>query len=318
MNMQDPIQKNLSIPDTSSGIQQVDSINLLHDTLIPPEVQQLKEKIITPKILLKNPVQFSSKGSDSLTAVKKTDSVEQQQFITEQKVIVSLHNDNSFISRNISSDRFPDWYFILIISVLFTFAWIRIVYSRFLTTLFESSYNYLLASKIFKERGVVQKRVGMTFNLIYQINGSLFLFLLFHFFKWNPLGLNDFALFSTSFGFLSCLMLIRIITMRVIGHIFDRFSLFSEFLYNFYIYNKLLGLVLLPFLLSIPYTQGILHVILIYTALFVIGVVYLMRLIRIIIFTFKNVILLFYLILYLCTLEILPVLVIIKLILSLT
>ena len=315
--MQDTIQIIPPPQDTTSGIQQVDSIFPFRDTLIQTDTLPREVKTINPVKSVQKSLRDSSKSLDIPEIISITDSIDLQPFMIEQMNSGSLQTTNSYLSRDIISDHIPDWYFIIIISVLVAFAWIRIAYTRFIAILFESSFNYLLASKIFKERSAVKRRVWMAFDLIYLLNGSLFLYLLFRFFDWDFVGENDFIQLSVSFGFLLVMMIIRIITMSVTGHIFDRYSLFSEFLYHFYIYNKLIGLVLLPFILAIPYTQGQLHVILIYTALSVVGIVYFMRFIRAVIFTLKKEVLIFYLILYLCTLEILPVLVIIKLILSL-
>ncbi len=57
--------------------------------------------------------------------------------------------------------------------------------------------------------------------------------------------------------------------------------------------------------------------VLIFSGVSLVIAVYLIRLFRVIIYVIKNVVLFFYLILYLCTLEILPLLVVIKVLLSL-
>ena len=323
--MQDTIQIIPPPQDTTLEIQQVDSIFPFRDTLIQPDTLP-REAITNPPVKsVQKSFPDSSKSpdipetislSDSID-LQAIDSIDQQPFMIEKMNSGSFQTTNSYLSRNISSENIPDWYFIIIISVLVAFVLIRIAYFRFISVLFESSYNYLLASKIIKESSVIQKRVWIAFDFIYLINGSLFLFLLFRFFNWDFAGENDYLQLAVSFGFLAGLMLIRSIIMRIIGHIFDRYSLFTEFLYHFFIYNKVIGLVLFPFILTIPYTRDQLHIILIYTALSMVGIVYFMRLIRAVIFTLKKEVLIFYLILYLCTLEILPVLVIIKLILSL-
>jgi|GEM_PF-2287008 len=244
------------------------------------------------------------------------DTSESEFFINEQQIPAILHN-NILINEDIYSNRMPDWYFLAIIFVLVVMIWIRIWYNKFLLILFENSISYFLASKSFKEQNIVQKRFGFTLDILYLINGSLFLLLLIRYFKWDLPVTGDFKIFCASFGLLLSLLILRIMFMRITGYIFNRISLFSECLYHYYIYNKVLSVLLIPFLISIPYTNGILHEIVIITAISIVGIVYLMRAIRLIIYTIKNVVLLFYLILYLCTLEIIPLLVVFKIILSL-
>jgi hypothetical protein len=106
--------------------------------------------------------------------------------------------------------------------------------------------------------------------------------------------------------------------MKVIGYIFNRERMFSAYLYHHFIYNKIAGLAIIPFLFVIPYTKGILQEALIFTGISVIIITQLLRLVRAAIFIINNVVLFFYLILYLCILEIIPILVVIKVIISLT
>jgi hypothetical protein len=105
--------------------------------------------------------------------------------------------------------------------------------------------------------------------------------------------------------------------MHVTAFLFVKQELFSRFLFHYYITNKTLGLILIPFLLALAYSEGIVKEVFIYSSLAIIISAYILRFFRTILFIFKNVVLLFYLILYLCALEILPVVVILKLILSL-
>lgn len=220
-------------------------------------------------------------------------------------------------ARNFKRDAIPDWYFISILLILTVVAWLSIVYTKFFNSIWVASYNYQMASKTFKDRGVVQKRLGLGLDLIYLVNASLFLYVLNRF--WIPVfsDIGGLLFVIQAFAGLSFLVFLRIVVMRIIGSIFVRSDLFLEFLYHFFIYNKVIGLVVIPFLLAIPYTQGILQEIIIYTGATAVIAVYLMRLFRVAVYVFKNVVLIFYLILYLCLLEILPVLVIIKLVISL-
>lgn len=235
----------------------------------------------------------------------------------EKGIPLIIKGNDDYRSSDINRTRMDDWYFVIIIVILILMAWIRIMYDKFLIVLFESSYNYLLASKTFKERNIVRKRFDLILDVLYILNGALFILLLYRFFERELPVTGNFKIFIMSVILLVSIMIYRNIIMRITGFIFNRITLFSECLYHYFIYNKIIGIGLLPFIIFIPYTKDLIHEILIITALSMVGLLYIMRFIRLIIFTSKNVVLYFYLILYLCTLEILPVLVIIKIILSL-
>ena len=261
-----------------------------------------------PDSTLKGNIPFNSIESFSKSNTTPTPPV-----IREIKVPVKDYN--SYFSRNITSERVGDWYFVFIVGTIILFAWIKITFSKYVNNLLLSAFNYQLATKIYIERVVIHRRISFAIDLIYFITGSLFLLNIYCFFHLDFLKISASGIFIIFFLFLIVLMFSRILIMRFIGHIFDRYSFFSEFLYHFFIYTKVIGIVLIPFVLLIPYASDPLHNILIYSSLSIISMIYIIRLFRAITYAFNNVLLLFYLILYLCTLEILPVVVIIKLIL---
>jgi hypothetical protein len=223
----------------------------------------------------------------------------------------------SFYSKEITRSPFPDWYFILILLILVGIAWLRIVYGKFLNLVFVSAFSFQTAAKTYKEQSVVQRRFGLGLDFLYLISGSLFLFLLNNYLKPGVFQSDGIFIVFQAFTFLFCLILLRIIVMRITAFVFERNELFKGFLYHFFIYNKVIGLILLPFLVAIPYTSGSLQQGLIYSGVSLVIVVYIIRLFRAIVYVIKNVVLFFYLILYLCTLEILPLVVVIKVLLSL-
>jgi len=240
-----------------------------------------------------------------------------QPVLFETQVSHSYFDKGDFRSSTIAEKIFPDWYFILLILILAGIAWARIAYGRFLNLIWISAYSFQFASKTQNEQSVVQKRFGLAMDLLYLINGSLFLFLLNLYFAPGFLPESGIIVVLISFLLLLSLLLFRVLVMRFTAYLFKRTELFKGFLYHFFIYNKVIGMVITPFLIAIPYAEGVLKETLIFTGIALIVLNQLMRLFRAAVYVFKNVILFFYLILYLCTLEILPLLVVIKVLLSL-
>ncbi len=219
-------------------------------------------------------------------------------------------------SPDLGGSLVPDWFFIILVVILGVAAWARIAFSRFLSSVFVSGYSYQAACKSYKEQGLVQRRFGIGLDMLYMVNASLFLYLLNVFFVTIIFDTKGIFIVFIAFAILCFLVLSRIFVMRIIGLFFNRRDLFLEFLHHFFIYNKIIGLVLIPFLIAIPYSQGKLQEIIIYTGISLVIIVYVLRLFRAFIFAFKNVVLFLYLILYLCILEIIPFLVVFKLLLS--
>lgn len=243
-------------------------------------------------------------------------SLKQPLFIETKPANLPIFQENLY-STNLSRESIPDWYFILILLVISSIAWARLVYGKFLNSIWISAYSYQTASKIYKEQSIVQKRFSLGLDLLYLINTSLFLYLLNRFFAPGIFEPDDVLFVFKAFLFLCLLVFLRIIVMRLTAYIFERSELFLAFLYHYFIFNKVLGMVLIPFLIAIPYTQDTIQEILIYTGVGIVSAIHIIRLFRVVVYVINNVVLLFYLILYLCILEILPVLVVIKLLLSL-
>lgn len=220
-------------------------------------------------------------------------------------------------SKDISRDSIPDWYFIITIIFVSLLAMVKVLYGKFLNSVFISAFSYQSASKVYKEQSIFQRRFNFGLDIFYLLNATAFLLFLNRHFSLGIVGVTDTQLVFGVFLILSGLIFFRIVIMRIIGFIFKQSELFKGFLYHYFIFNKVAGLVLFPFLITMPFTQGLLQEIIIYTGISIVLIIQVIRLWRVIIFVIKNVVLFFYLILYLCILEILPLLVVIKLLLSL-
>ncbi len=256
--------------------------------------------------------------TDSIPVVGdyKMSAGENRVFYPETQLRDSADNHYS-LNSNINRQLTPDWILYILIALLLVLSWLRLTYNKYIGHLFEAAFNYQSAQQVYTDPGIIQKRIFLLFNILYCISGGLYLYLLFSFFGWYPAALNGYTLLLAATGFLSSLMLVRVILLSLTAHIFNRQKLFREYLFHTFLYNKIAGIIVLPFILGIAYSKGLISEILIYASLSAVFAVFILRLLRLLIFIFKNVVLLFYLILYLCTLEILPLLVIARLILSL-
>lgn len=211
----------------------------------------------------------------------------------------------------------PDWYFLLIVALIISLAWIKIIFEKHIINFLSSSINYQVSLKVFNDAGIVRKRLGYILNSIYLISVGMYMFALSGYFRIAPYKLSGIYLLLFYIGILLGLAAIRLIIAGVTSIFFDRVKLFSEYIHHYYLYSKVLGLVILPFILLIPYTEGFLQQLSVYLSFMVVISVFISRIIRISSFIIKNVVLYFYLFLYLCVLEFMPILIIIRLMMSL-
>lgn len=220
-------------------------------------------------------------------------------------------------SENLNLDLNPDWIFYFAIGMIALFAWIKLIYTRFTFDIFGATVNYQLSLRLFNNANIVQKRISLIFSGLYFLSLSVYLFLIFEIFEYSPADLQNFKLIFSLFGFLLALNLFRTTYFRLTGLVFNREKLFQEATFHNSLFNKLTGIISLPFILIIGYVSEIYLDIVVYFSLLLLIFINILRIIRGIKFVMKNVISYFYFILYLCSLEILPILVILKVLHSL-
>lgn len=201
--------------------------------------------------------------------------------------------------------------------VLASVAVLRTFYPRHFENLIRSAFSYTLTEKLSKESGLLQKRVMEVSLGIYVLSASLYIYALSRAFEVKVVEANFLLLTGLFILVLTSLLFFRYLVMGLTGHIFNRQTLFSNYLFHHFINNRVLGIGLTPFLILIPYTTGIINEISIYLSLALVIIAVIMKIYRAIRYILKNVIFKFYLILYLCALEIIPLLVVIKYTLSL-
>jgi hypothetical protein len=197
------------------------------------------------------------------------------------------------------------------------FVLIRIYFQKYFSSIVTSAVNIQIAEKLTREKNVIVRRVFTLLNLNFVISSSLFIYMGF-----TKLNVN--LPFHTSFQNylfiligLSGILFFRYLIILSVGSIFDSIRLFREYLHNTYLINKNLGLYLLPLIISVFYLKQPFSDIIFYVSLIIVGISILYKYIRAIQIIMRYNIFLFYTFLYLCTLEILPVLVGIKFVLSL-
>jgi len=200
----------------------------------------------------------------------------------------------------------PTWFFIYLFLLLGFFAWIRLYYGNILTQTVQASTNFQVATRMFKDNSLLQIQLDNILYAFYFPNIAFLLYLVEGRFQIYPYGLQGGALFFFNLAFLVGIFFGRIVFVILTGFLFNRLKIFKEYLYNTFIFNKLMGLAILPLLLFVVYTSGVLQEVFFWLAMAIVTLVVFMRLIRGLVFSFKKDVSIFYMFLYLCALEIIP------------
>jgi hypothetical protein len=159
---------------------------------------------------------------------------------------------------------------------------------------------------MFKDKSLLQNQLDNVLYVIYFLSLAYFMLFVEERTGLVPYRLGGLLLYLFNFALLVGLFLSRTLLVNLMGSLFNQLALLREYLYHTFIFNKLLGIIILPLSLFVVYTQGIIQQIFIWISFGALGVILVMRIIRGVSFSFKKDVSIFYMFLYLCALEFAP------------
>jgi hypothetical protein len=200
----------------------------------------------------------------------------------------------------------PTWYFIYLILLIGLFAWIRLYYGNMVIQTLQASTNFQVAVRMFNDSGLLKNQLDLILYFFYLLSMAFLLYYLELKTDLRPYDLHGGLLCLFNFAVLAGIFLFRALLVNLTGILFHRQKIIREYLYNIFIYNKLSGMVVLPLVFLLVYTTGTMQQLIFWVTIFVLSAIVVMRIVRGVVFSYRKEVLLFYLFLYLCALEIAP------------
>jgi len=200
----------------------------------------------------------------------------------------------------------PTWYFIYLFLLTGFFAWIRVYYDNIIIQTVQASVNFQVANRMFNDNSLLQNQLDIILYLFFFLSMGFLLYFVELRIELIPYGLQGWGLFLFNLALLSGVFLGRLLMLNVAGILFNRIKILREYLYNIFIFNKLMGMAVLPLIFLLVYTRGVLQEVVFWLTIIVVSGIFLMRLIRGVVFSYRKEVLIFYMFLYLCALEIAP------------
>ena len=206
-----------------------------------------------------------------------------------------------------------DWFVGVIFFALLLLASAKFMFSKYLSKLIESIFNSHTTNNLFLEKNINIIKGSVILNLLFVVNVSLFAINIMNHFSPSVDRMGGFKEFVLIFVAVSLLYIGKTVLIRSLGYVFKGTNESKEYLFNVFLYNKNLGLFLFPVIIALPFVQVHAVVWLINIGLLVAFFFYILRIIRGLKILFRKHVSVFYMILYLCALEIFPLLMIYKL-----
>lgn len=206
--------------------------------------------------------------------------------------------------------------FYLLLGILFFLALIKVVFSKYMHNLFAVFFRVSLKQKQMREQLLQAPLPSLLLNLLFFITGGLYITFLFRYYHILP-DTGFWWLLLYCIATLAALYLARLLILKLTGWIFNMQQATNTYSFVVFLVNKLLGIFLLPFLLLMAFSSpGVLPVVIILSGCLVL-VLFAYRYITSFGAVRKEIKLSrFHFFLYLCAFEIIPLLLIYKVLLE--
>ena len=199
-----------------------------------------------------------------------------------------------------------------IIALLIFFALVRNAFPKYLPDLLKSFFQTTVKQRQVKEQLLQNPLPSLLLNLFFTFSAGMFLALLFQYFKW-ALNFNFWLLYLYCVLGLISIYAVKFVSLKFFGWLFQVSEPVDAYIFIVFSTNKIAGIFLLPLLVIISFTSGAVHqaavslgimvLIGLFAYRFFLSFIAVRRQIRISFFHF---------LLYLCAFEIIPLLLINK------
>ncbi len=238
-------------------------------------------------------------------------------FLSKNQEIYS-HNKEILIKSLKEGEAFPpeqfkaDWILPVLIFSAFLLGIVRSAPGNFFRNMFRFLFMRGINENGSRDTGTLLQWQSTLMNLSAFISVSLFCYLLLRHFDIAIPGVSRPVMWLICLGALVCAVTVRHVVCVITGNISDQPEIFREYLVGIYQTYRFGGIVLMLLSILILYTFAVPAQVWLISGTAVAALLYLLRVIRLILIFLTRHVSILYLILYLCALEILPVVILVK------
>ncbi len=204
-----------------------------------------------------------------------------------------------------------DWITLMLLVSVALFASVRTTWNKYMTNIFQSTVNYSTALRMYQEKNSSHFYGAFQLDVLFYLVFAIFAFQVLNYFGID-LPYQNFFLYLVCLTFIVFFFMVKNTIYRFMGALIRKKSETGEYLFNANNFKRVAGLILLPLVAviafypygkeNIPVTAGMIIVLFLYLLLVFRGFIILIR----------KQFSIFYLFLYFCTLEFLPLVLLYK------
>lgn len=323
-----PLLPDTIIPDTTP-LKEDDSLPEIEkkDSISPPGEKKTGIKITPADSVIKSSFPTTLVVSDTLPEGISPDSlpdsslsVQLQKADTAFTFSVPAKGEEELLKPHLRNTENNSWVVILFLTAFTILVWAKVSYSKRIRQFFEAFLSNRYIRQMVREEFVFSHPSSIALSVVFLLTAALLLTQANSYFHWN-LFLNglppaEATRIGVFFKFLFSLTLFyigKIVVIRLSAALFAAGEEITEYLFNLFLFNNILGILLLPLAIAVVFANAISpQKILIFSGILVF-LAFIFRIVKC--FYIGSITTKFsksYIILYICTLEILPLIVVIK------
>lgn len=299
--------QNISAIDSSA--MQARPIN--HKIIVPYAASPLKvsesiQKIILPIDTIPKGLKLVAISNIPAKALKVNTHFVKSQFTGH---LLKAKNNEPRL-RNVENNN---WFSLQLLIAFFILASLRTFYGKRLKLVIDAFLNQRYASQFFREENALIQRTSVLLSLTFIISASLFFYQLESLYPLQWIEFKGFQKYLLILVFTLLFYIFKILFNKIGGFLFKCERETSEYIFNQFLILQIIGLGLMLIVLILRYQQIIPSNYILYAGLFILLAGFIIRIFRSFQITTSNTGFSYiYIFLYLCTLEIIPIVVIVK------
>jgi len=223
--------------------------------------------------------------------------------------LVPSYFDGSYIISHNTRWADPFYHFIVffILGLFAYLAFLKIFFGKYLVQICSAGFNPVLSERLFRDKSALFEKAGFHFSFLFILTGGLFV--TFGLPVIFPLSPPMIARLAISMAVIFIYLVFRFLSIKITGFLLNKSHEFDEYAHLTFIYYKTLGVVFLPLIFLLIFLSSPVKIYLVYLGIAIVGIMFILMIFRGLLLLLQKKILLFYTILYICTIEILPLLI---------
>lgn len=151
-----------------------------------------------------------------------------------------------------------DWLFYLLTALLVIYGFLRLIFPKYFSDLFRLFFRTTIKQRQIKEQLMQTPLPSLLLNAFFVLSAGLYASFLLQHFGLNTIG-NFWLLLLYCCGGLSVLYFVKFAGLKIAGWVFGMEEAADSYVFIVFVVNKMMGILLLPFLVMIAFTVGDLY-----------------------------------------------------------